>query len=125
VFDLSPEKILVLAVVAMIFLGPERIPKAARTVGRLLHQVRAQTGSFQAELNDVLAEPRKAINDAVGDLGLPTGLGGLPQVPSARSLLSQALTPPVAASSRDAASAGGDGAVLTPSGALPDDPSLN
>jgi hypothetical protein len=89
--------------------------------------VRTASGSLQAEMRDVLAEPRQAINDAVGDLGLPTDLS-LPRMPTARSLVAQALGPPPGEADRAAletstSRAGSEEAA--PSGMPPDDPSLN
>ncbi len=126
-FDLSPEKILLIGIIAVMVLGPDRLPKAARTLAQVLHQVRSATGNLQSEMRDALAEPRQAINDAVGDLGLPTDLN-LPRIPTARGLVAQALAPPpVSASSRtiepSAASPSYVEAALP--GVLPDDPSLN
>jgi sec-independent protein translocase protein TatB len=127
VFDLSPEKILLLGVIAVIFLGPDKLPNAARTVARLLHQFRTVSGSLQTEMREALAEPRQALNDAVGDLGLPTDLT-LPRMPTARSLVNQALGPPptpagaapIEASTFDATSV-----ETSSTGAPPDDPTLN
>jgi Sec-independent protein translocase protein TatA len=132
VFDLSPEKILFLGVIAVMVLGPDRLPQAARTLARVLHQLRTLSGSVQDEMRDALAEPRKALNDAVGDLGLPTDLG-IPRMPTARGLVAQALNPPaIAADSRAAerhgveASADDVAAVdISSPGLAPDDPSLN
>jgi sec-independent protein translocase protein TatB len=130
VFDLSPEKILLLGVIAVIFLGPDRLPSAARTLAKVLHQFRTASGSLQAEMREALAEPRQALTDAVGDLGLPTDLG-LPRMPTARSLVTQALNPPPPASGRLIEASSTNGASVERSsegslpGAPPDDPSLN
>ena len=130
-FDLSPEKILLLGVIAIVVLGPDRLPKAARTAAKFLHQVRAVSGSLQAEMQDVLAEPRQALNDAVGDLGLPSDLG-IPRMPTARSLVAQALGPPPAESNGaahgavvEASSTPAGSGETAPPGTPPDDPSLN
>ncbi|MEO7320544.1 MAG: Sec-independent protein translocase protein TatB [Nitrosospira sp.] len=45
-FDISFTEILVIAIVALVVLGPERLPKVARTLGHLL-------GRAQRYLNDV------------------------------------------------------------------------
>jgi sec-independent protein translocase protein TatB len=125
VFDLSPEKILLLGVIAVIFLGPDRLPSAARTLAKVLHQFRTASGSLQAEMREVLAEPRQAVTDAVGDLGLPTDLG-LPRIPTARSLVTQALSPPPASSRIvEASSTNGASVEGSSPGAPPDDPSHN
>jgi Sec-independent protein translocase protein TatA len=132
VFDLSPEKILFLGVIAIMVLGPDRLPQAARTLAKVLHQFRTASGSLQSEMRDVLAEPRRAVNDAISDLGLPTDFS-VPRVPTARNLLTHVLDPPP---ERSEALTNGvshleastlDGAAVEASypGATPDDPSLN
>ena len=48
-FDIGFSEIVVIAVVALIVLGPERLPKAARTLGHLF-------GRLQRYVNDVKAD---------------------------------------------------------------------
>ncbi len=48
-FDISFSEILLIAVVALVVLGPERLPKVARTLGHLF-------GRFQRYVADVKAE---------------------------------------------------------------------
>lgn len=101
--NLDPEKLLVLFVIALLVLGPQRLPQAARTLGRGLAEVRKYTTGFQSELRDVLAEPRAVINAAVQE----ADLGSLSSGPD--------LGPPLA-------SVEGDTGLPSPA---PDDPSLN
>jgi sec-independent protein translocase protein TatB len=68
--DLSPEKLLLVGVIAMIVLGPERLPHAARTAGRMLAEVRRLSASARNEVTNAMAEPRDALDRTVGDLGL-------------------------------------------------------
>ena len=48
-FDIGFSEILIIAVVALIVIGPERLPKVARTLGHLL-------GRMQRYVNDVKAD---------------------------------------------------------------------
>jgi sec-independent protein translocase protein TatB len=131
VFDLSPEKLLLIGIIALLVLGPDRLPGAARSLGRLVHQLRAMSGNLQSEMSDALAEPRKIIDDAVGEMGLPS----VPRVPNVRRTVSQALFSPLddeepvtaATSSPSVAWQDTAGASARTSGesALPDDPNLN
>jgi sec-independent protein translocase protein TatB len=68
--NLSPEKVLLLLVVALIVLGPNRLPAAARSVGRVVANLRRMSAGVQAEFRDALAEPQDALQGAVSDLGL-------------------------------------------------------
>ena len=52
----APE-ILVILVVALLVLGPDRLPDAARTAGRVLSEVRRLSSGFQAELRDAIQTP--------------------------------------------------------------------
>jgi sec-independent protein translocase protein TatB len=56
-FDVGFSELLVIAVVALIVLGPERLPKAARFAGLWVRRARAQWHSVRAELErDIAAE---------------------------------------------------------------------
>ena len=57
--NLDPEKLIVLFVIAMLVLGPKRLPEAARTMGRWMAELRKYTSGFQSEFHDLLAEPRQ------------------------------------------------------------------
>jgi len=54
-FDIGFSELLVIAVVALIVLGPERLPKAARFAGLWVRRARAQWYSVKAELERDLA----------------------------------------------------------------------
>lgn len=59
-FDVGFSEMLVIAVVALIVLGPERLPKAARLAGLWVRRARAQWYSVKAELeNELEAEDLK------------------------------------------------------------------
>lgn len=111
--NFSPEKLLLVGIIALIVLGPNRLPQAARTLGRVLAEVKRVSGSFQSEVRDALTEPRDALSHAVGDLGLPDLRS------SVRSTITGAVTPTASASSTtEPPPAAGPPAA-------PDDPSLN
>ncbi|URL58903.1 twin-arginine translocase subunit TatB [Luteibacter flocculans] len=58
--DISLTKLLLLAVVALIVLGPERLPHAARTAGALLRRMRNGWDSVRAEVErEIQAEEIK------------------------------------------------------------------
>lgn len=68
--NFSPEKILFLLVVALVVLGPQRLPGAARSMGKLLANLRQLTGNLQNEMNTALAEPREVLRGTVEEMGL-------------------------------------------------------
>ena len=53
-FDLSAEKLIVLAVLAVILLGPERLPVLARDLARMLRQLRELATGARAQFRDEL-----------------------------------------------------------------------
>mgnify|MGYP001038807687 CR=1 FL=1 len=55
-FDIGFSELLVIGVVALIVLGPERLPKVARTAGHLF-------GRFQRYVSDVKAEIRREMHN--------------------------------------------------------------
>lgn len=69
--NFSPEKLFLVGVIALIVLGPNRLPQAARTVGRFVAQVRRMSSSFQEEVRDALSDPTDAVKSAVGDFRMP------------------------------------------------------
>jgi Tat protein translocase TatB subunit len=80
VFNIGPEKLILLFVLALIVLGPSRLPDAARTLGRVVGELRRMSGGFQKEVQEALADPKDALTAAVGDLrselgGFSNGLG--------------------------------------------------
>lgn len=64
-FDFSFGEMLVVGLVALIVLGPERLPKAARFVGLWVRRARAQWYSVKSELEHELAseELRQSLAD--------------------------------------------------------------
>jgi len=101
---------MIIAVIALVVLGPNRLPKAARTAGRMVAELRKMSGTFHDEVRNALAEPRDALSNAVGDLGLQdlrqSVRGALTGAPA------PAKTPPAAVPRSSVPT-------------VPDDPSLN
>jgi Tat protein translocase TatB subunit len=69
-FDVGFGEILLIAVVALLVLGPERLPKAARFAGLWVRRARAQWYSVKAELENELAdeELKRSLKQAQADL---------------------------------------------------------
>jgi Tat protein translocase TatB subunit len=59
----GPE-ILVILLAALLFLGPQKLPDAARQLGRALGEFRKMTAGFQRELHDALGDERDAETQA-------------------------------------------------------------
>src|SRR4051794_28952640 len=52
--SLGPAEILVILVVALIVLGPKRLPEAGRQIGRFVAEVRHWSSGVQAEIRDAI-----------------------------------------------------------------------
>jgi sec-independent protein translocase protein TatB len=57
VLNLGTGEVLVILVVALVVLGPDKLPGAARQAGRALAELRRLSAGFQAELRDAIQEP--------------------------------------------------------------------
>ncbi len=88
-FNFSGSEIVFLLLLALIILGPEKLPDAIRSFGRTYAEFRKMTTGFQSELKQVLDEPMREMRqtadairqaadfDAAADL-----LEGKPRSPS-------------------------------------------
>ena len=65
-FDLGLTKLAVIGVVALIVIGPERLPKVARTVGTLLGRAQRYLADVKAEVNrEMQIDELRAMRDHV------------------------------------------------------------
>jgi sec-independent protein translocase protein TatB len=66
VIDLGIEKMLVIGAVALVFIGPEKLPRVARTVGTLLGKAQRYVADVKAEVNRSMElEELKKMKDTV------------------------------------------------------------
>ncbi len=92
-FDVGFNELLLLAIIALVVLGPEKLPHAARMTGAWIGRIRRMIVSVQADIeNEVAAaEMRERIKKELEKAKASTGL------PEAQTALEHALqdTPPV------------------------------
>jgi sec-independent protein translocase protein TatB len=53
-FNVGGPEILIIFIVALVVLGPQQLPKAMRTFGAVMTEVRKVSNSFQAEVRNVM-----------------------------------------------------------------------
>ncbi|HEX4979936.1 MAG TPA: twin-arginine translocase TatA/TatE family subunit [Acidimicrobiales bacterium] len=93
---LGPAEILVILLVALIVLGPDRLPDAARKVGQFIGEVRRIGSGFQAEIRDAMNGPAPAATAA-------PPAPGAPPAPAPDTEVAPAPSPPPPARPDDAA----------------------
>jgi len=72
-FDLTSSKLLILAVVALIVVGPKDLPSLMRTVGKYLGMIRRQANEFRAQFEDAMRDSELAdLKKEVEKLGSET-----------------------------------------------------
>jgi sec-independent protein translocase protein TatB len=87
VFNVTGSEIIILLLLALVILGPEKLPDAIRRFGRVYGELRKMSQGFQTELRDALDEPmrelrstadmaRRAIEEPANEVsGSAKGLG--------------------------------------------------
>ncbi|MDQ3575197.1 MAG: twin-arginine translocase TatA/TatE family subunit [Actinomycetota bacterium] len=116
--SIGPLEVLVVLVVALLVLGPEKLPGAARTLGRAIGEVRRYTTGFQNEMRDAFADPKSPTG------GASTGAASTGEAPTSGASTGEAPTsgastgeaPTSGASTGEAPTSGastGEGATVT------------
>ena len=72
-FDIGFSELLLIAVVALVVLGPERLPKVARTLGHLFGRAQRYVSEVKSEINkemalDELRKTQSEVESAVHDV---------------------------------------------------------
>lgn len=69
-FDIGLSEIMIIAIVALVVLGPERLPKAARLAGFWIRKARAQWYTVKSELESEMAdeELKNSLKESMTDL---------------------------------------------------------
>jgi sec-independent protein translocase protein TatB len=63
VFNLSGSEIVVILLLALIVLGPEKLPEAIRKFSRVYNEVRKISNGFQSEFKNAFDEPMKELRE--------------------------------------------------------------
>jgi sec-independent protein translocase protein TatB len=63
VFNLSGSEIVVILLLALIVLGPEKLPEAIRRFGRVYSEIRKISNGFQSEFKNAFDEPMRELRE--------------------------------------------------------------
>lgn len=66
-FGVGPLELIVILVVALVFVGPERLPKLAADLARTIREIRQYTGSIAAEFNEMVEDISKDTESERGE----------------------------------------------------------
>jgi sec-independent protein translocase protein TatB len=76
VFNLSGTEIIVILLLALVILGPEKLPEAMRKAGKAYSELRKMANSFQSEVKSVLDEPMEELRGTADALREATNFTG-------------------------------------------------
>lgn len=62
-FNLSGSEIVIILLLALIVLGPEKLPDAIRRFGRIYGELRKMGSGFQSEFRNAFEEPLKELRE--------------------------------------------------------------
>jgi Sec-independent protein translocase protein TatA len=126
--SLNPEKLLVVLIVALILLGPDKLPRLARQLGAGWRQLREFQMRVEREVRETMPDLPPTHEIARLARSPARFLNSLAKLPEDEALVPDPGAPPAPGSAGVAGSpgAGADpGSSRTPPWRLPDDPSMN
>lgn len=89
-FDIAFSEMVIIAVVALVVLGPERLPKVARTAGVLLGRLQRYVNSVKSDISrEMQLEELKKLQAQVEDSARSIERGVTAEMQSAQSSLNQ------------------------------------
>ena len=74
-FNLSGSEIVVILLLALVVLGPEKLPDALRKAGKTYAELKKMGSSFQSEMRSALDEPMKEMRETADLLRKSAELG--------------------------------------------------
>jgi len=120
-FDVGFSELLVIAVVALIVIGPERLPRVARTAGHLLGRLQRYVSDVKSDINrEMQLEDLKKLQQQVADQAKSMEQSVTQQLTSVETELNQSIAQGVAEKTEPAPTAAADG--VSPSLTIADVP---
>jgi sec-independent protein translocase protein TatB len=115
-FDIGFSEILVIAVVALIVIGPERLPKVARTLGHLFGRMQRYVNDVKSDISrEMELDELRKLQATMQETATSIEQSVKQEITSAESDMKALVTPDMAAEQPAAASAPNAGAPATAS----------
>jgi Tat protein translocase TatB subunit len=70
-FNVGGGELLVILLVALIVLGPDKLPDAARKIGNVMGEIRRMSAGFQEEVRSAMDTPTKAVQSVTDTISPP------------------------------------------------------
>ncbi len=93
-FNVSGPEILIILVVALIVLGPDKLPDAARKIGGVMREVRRISSGFQDEVRDALSDVDVPPSRPTPMRVTPTPVDPIPSIDATPTLSGDGAAPP-------------------------------
>lgn len=114
-FDVGFSELVVIAVVALIVIGPERLPRVARTAGHLLGRLQRYVSDVKSDINrEMQLEDLKKLQQQVADQAKSMEASVGAQLNSVEAELNQSIAQDVAAKTESATAPVADAAGVAP-----------
>ena len=95
-FNVGGGELLVILFVALVVLGPDKLPDAARKIGNVMGEIRRMSAGFQEEVRAAMDQPHQAvqsIKDTVTQPGSNTGADSVPSADAAETATEPTTSP--------------------------------
>jgi sec-independent protein translocase protein TatB len=79
--NIGGPEIIVVLIVALLVLGPNRLPQAARSMGKAMAEFRKVTGGLQAEMRDAMSTLENEVNNTTAPPAIPSPPPPTPPTP--------------------------------------------
>lgn len=121
-FNVGTPELLVILLVALVVLGPNKLPDAARQVGKFVGEIRRMSSGFQDELRDAMQEPVSSVKSTLKGDPVPKATPA-PELKPVSQVIDQSLPGESAAADPSSTSLGGPApdAVVADGDAFDDD----
>ena len=118
-FDVGFTELLVIALVALIVIGPERLPKVARTVGVLLGRLQRYVSDVKSDINrEMQLEELKTIQDQVSSQARELQNSLTSEMRTVEESLNQSTAPDIPPVESEASAHQADGTATAASGQI-------